>query len=388
MLQRERDDLLDTTRRLQADFENYRKRVLREQTALVERATEGSLEQLLPVLDSFELAVTNLDGSDVDEKVRKGIELVFAELIAVLERAGLEQIDALGAPFDPNEHEAVLQDDGDGEPHVGGVLRTGWKLKGRVLRPAMVKVTRIRGRNAVAAQREWFEKDYYAVLGVPQGSTDKEISRAYKKLAKQYHPDANPATRQAEETLQGDLRRVRRARRRRRSARSTTRFGAWLRRASVPVASAVSGPAARAVGRSTSTAALGDLGGLFGNLFGGGGGASGARHGPQRGQDLETELHLSFDDAVHGVTSTVRFRADATCSTCAVRARRRVRCRRRVPQCHGSGSIAVDQGPFSFSQVCPTCGGRGQVIPNRAHVRRARNWRRNSGIPWIKTPPA
>src|SRR3954453_20683070 len=141
-LQRERDDLLDTTRRLQADFENYRKRVLREQTALVERATEGLLEQLLPVLDSFELAVRNLDNGDVDEKVRKGIELVFAELVAVLERSGLERIDARGAVFDPNEHEAVLQDEGDGEPHVGDVLRTGWKLKGRVLRPAMVKVTR------------------------------------------------------------------------------------------------------------------------------------------------------------------------------------------------------------------------------------------------------
>jgi len=142
VLQRERDDLLDTTRRLQADFENYRKRVLREQTALVERATEGLLEQLLPVLDSFELAVVNMEGSAIDEKVRKGIELVFAELIGVLERAGLERIDALGAPFDPNEHEAVMQDDGEGEPHVGGVLRTGWKLKGRVLRPAMVKVTK------------------------------------------------------------------------------------------------------------------------------------------------------------------------------------------------------------------------------------------------------
>jgi molecular chaperone GrpE len=141
-LQRERDDLLDTTRRLQADFENYRKRVVREQTSLVERAAERLLEQLLPVLDSFELAVRNLDDSDVDEKVRKGIDLVYAELVAVMERAGLERIDANDAPFDPNEHEAVLQDDGDGEPHVEDVLRTGWKLKGRVLRPAMVKVTR------------------------------------------------------------------------------------------------------------------------------------------------------------------------------------------------------------------------------------------------------
>ena len=141
-LQRERDDLLDTTRRLQADFENYRKRVLREQTALVERATENLLEQLLPVLDNFELAMTNLEKSEVDDQVRKGIELVYSEFVTVLERGGLQRIDALDAPFDPNEHEAVLQDDGEGEPHVGAVLRTGWKLSGRVLRPAMVKVTR------------------------------------------------------------------------------------------------------------------------------------------------------------------------------------------------------------------------------------------------------
>jgi molecular chaperone GrpE len=141
-LQSERDDLLDTSRRLQADFENYRKRMVKEHTALVERAAESLIEQLLPVVDSFELALINMAGSETDEKVRKGIELVYAELLGVLERAGIERIDAQGAVFDPNEHEAVMQDDGDGEPHVGEVLRTGWKLKGRVLRPAMVKVTR------------------------------------------------------------------------------------------------------------------------------------------------------------------------------------------------------------------------------------------------------
>jgi molecular chaperone GrpE len=142
LLQRERDDLLGTSQRLQADFENYRKRVLREQTALVERATEGLIEQLLPVVDSFELAVANL-GADSDvESLRKGVELVYAELLGVLERSGLEPIAALGEPFDPNVHEAVMQDDGAGEPRVGHVLRAGWKLKGRVLRPAMVKVTR------------------------------------------------------------------------------------------------------------------------------------------------------------------------------------------------------------------------------------------------------
>ncbi len=93
------------------------------------------------MLDNFELAIANLD-DDTSEKVRKGVELVYADLVSVLERNGLERIEAEGTPFDPQEHEAVMQDDGAGEPVVGQVLRTGWKLKGRVLRPSMVKVTR------------------------------------------------------------------------------------------------------------------------------------------------------------------------------------------------------------------------------------------------------
>ena len=143
-LQSERDEYLDTLRRVQAEFENYRKRVIKEQTALVDRATEGLVEQLLPVLDSFELALKNFDaagGADT-ESVRKGVELVYAELLGVLEKAGLSRVEAEGKPFDPNVHEAVMQEEGDGEPVVTDVLRTGYTLKGRVLRPAMVKVSR------------------------------------------------------------------------------------------------------------------------------------------------------------------------------------------------------------------------------------------------------
>ena len=92
------------------------------------------------MLDSFELALATLDVAD--EKVRKGVELVYAELLGVLERAGLERIETDGKPFDPNVHEAVLQEDGDGEPVVSETMRTGYRMKGRVIRPAMVKVTR------------------------------------------------------------------------------------------------------------------------------------------------------------------------------------------------------------------------------------------------------
>jgi molecular chaperone GrpE len=73
--------------------------------------------------------------------VRDGVLGIRSQLVSVLEKAGLERIEADGTPFDPNEHEAVMQDAGAGEPHVAETMRTGYRLKGRVLRPAMVRVT-------------------------------------------------------------------------------------------------------------------------------------------------------------------------------------------------------------------------------------------------------
>jgi molecular chaperone DnaJ len=224
----------------------------------------------------------------------------------------------------------------------------------------------------LAAQREWFDKDYYAVLGVPSSASEKELSRAYKKLAKEHHPDANAGNPKSEERFKevnaaydvlGDTDKRKEYDEVRRMVASGVGPG---------------GPGGGGFGPSYGNGATqgmpfdvdfgeggpGGFSDLLGNLLGNRGGRGRrAPQGPQRGQDLETELHLSFDDAVRGVTSTVRFRADATCSTCsgtgAAPGTRPESC----PECRGSGSIAVDQGPFSFSQVCPTCGGRGQVIP-------------------------
>jgi molecular chaperone GrpE len=135
----ERDEYLAHLQRTQAEFDNYRKRMLRDQTAHLERATAGLIEQLLPVLDAFELAL-NSAGTDAD-RLRKGVELVYGELLGALEKAGLERIEALGKPFDPEEHEAVMHVEGEGgDPGVRDVVRAGYRLKGRVLRPAMVKV--------------------------------------------------------------------------------------------------------------------------------------------------------------------------------------------------------------------------------------------------------
>ena len=137
----ERDEMRSLAQQIQADFENYRKQAMKREAAVVERASEALVEKLLPVLDSFEAAVMALP-QDADSGVRKGVELVYAQLIAVLEGAGLERIEADGQTFDPNEHEAVMHEDGDGEPMVSATMRTGYRLKGRVVRPAMVKVTK------------------------------------------------------------------------------------------------------------------------------------------------------------------------------------------------------------------------------------------------------
>lgn len=129
-------DYLDDLKRLQAEFDNYRKRAIREQTELAGRAGARLVERLLPVLDNFDRALEHTNDD--------GMVLVHKELISVLESEGLATIEALGAPFDPNLHEAVEshEDEGVSEPTVVMVYRTGYEFKGRVLRPAMVVVAR------------------------------------------------------------------------------------------------------------------------------------------------------------------------------------------------------------------------------------------------------
>jgi molecular chaperone GrpE len=129
---RERDDYLDALRRLQADFENYKKRMIKQQTEHLERAAERLVEKLLPALDTGDLALAHGGGDDIKQ--------LYASLWDVLEREGLERIDPVGSPFDPNLHDAVAHEPGEGGQEVVEVLRAGYRFKGHVLRPAMVKV--------------------------------------------------------------------------------------------------------------------------------------------------------------------------------------------------------------------------------------------------------
>jgi molecular chaperone GrpE len=130
----QRDEYLDALRRLQADFENYKKRMIRQQTEHLERAAAGLVEKLLPVFDTVDLAVAHGGGEEVKQ--------IWTALFDALEREGLERIDPSGGVFDPTVHDAVAHEPGDScrEPEVSEVMRAGYRWKGRVLRPAMVKV--------------------------------------------------------------------------------------------------------------------------------------------------------------------------------------------------------------------------------------------------------
>jgi molecular chaperone GrpE len=143
--QSEAAEYLADLQRLKAEYDNYRKRVLREQTRAVEFATEGLVVRLLEVLDEFELALAAAErDQEAPGRFVHGVHMVYAKLLELLKAEGLERIDAEGAPFDPELHEALLQGEGpeDGESYVADVLRTGYRLKGRVVRPAGVKVAR------------------------------------------------------------------------------------------------------------------------------------------------------------------------------------------------------------------------------------------------------
>lgn len=214
----------------------------------------------------------------------------------------------------------------------------------------------------MTAQRDWFEKDYYKVLGVDADASQKDITKAYRKLARELHPDQNPGDAAAEEKFKdvssaydvlGDDAK-------RKEYDEVRRLG--------PMGGfGGGGPGGGPGGFSFNVGDMGggDIGDLLGQMFGqarGGRGRNGAA-GPQRGADLTAQLSLGFDDAAAGLTTTLYLTSDAQCSTCsgsgAKPGTQPVAC----GVCGGRGVVDDNQGLFSFSSPCRNCQGRGTVIP-------------------------
>ena len=142
-LQRERDALQDQLLRTAAEFKNYRTRMDRERRELSDYATSEILTELLPIIDNFERALQAPAGPDA-EAFRRGIELIHKQMFDLLRKRGVTPIDALGADFDPNLHQAVIHEVSDEhrEGEVMQELQRGYRLGDRLLRPAMVKVAK------------------------------------------------------------------------------------------------------------------------------------------------------------------------------------------------------------------------------------------------------
>ncbi|MBD3333641.1 nucleotide exchange factor GrpE [candidate division GN15 bacterium] len=143
-LQARIDELEDQLLRIAADFENYRKRTARQYEQQVKQANERLLSDLLEIVDNFERALSTENGENTPESFRKGVEMIFIQLTTLLTKYDVTPIEAVGQPFDPNLHEAVMQVDSDdyGEGMVALEVSKGYMLGDKVLRHSKVGVSR------------------------------------------------------------------------------------------------------------------------------------------------------------------------------------------------------------------------------------------------------
>ena len=218
--------------------------------------------------------------------------------------------------------------------------------------------------------KDWLEKDFYKVLGVDKGAPADEIKKKYRKLARELHPDKNPDNPKAEErfkevseaydVLSDDKKRAEYD-----EARTLFASGGGFGRGGY------GGGAPGGFGGGASYdfsdvfgADEGGLGDILGNIFSRGRGGGGGRRGqaPRRGQDVESEITLGFNESLDGVTVPLRLASDAACDSCKGTGARAGTVPRVCPSCQGSGQTTRNAGGFAFAEPCTACAGRGLIV--------------------------
>ncbi len=218
-------------------------------------------------------------------------------------------------------------------------------------------------------------RSLYESLGVPKNATQDEIKKAYRKLARQYHPDKKPGDKEAEERfkeIQGAYDVLSDPEKRKRY----DTFGS---------ANGRGGPGQGGFTWSTTEGFdFGDLGDLFGGLFGGG--RSRAEPRSQRGNDVEVQVNLSFEDALNGVETKIPVALELACHTCGGSGAKPGTAPKVCPQCDGRGVVAESQGFFALSQPCPRCRGNGTVIEEPCRTCRGTGRERRTKRYTVKIP--
>jgi molecular chaperone DnaJ len=223
------------------------------------------------------------------------------------------------------------------------------------------------------SSKDWLEKDFYAVLGVNKSASTDEIKKAYRKAARESHPDRNPGNRDAEErfkavseaydVLSDDRKRSEYDEMRQLFGSGSFRRGARTGGGAFDMSDLFGDGAGTAGDRRFGGAGFSDL---FSSIFSGGGrGGTATRRGPLRGRDVEAEVTLDFRDAVGGVTLPLTLRAPGVCDTCHGNGAKPGTKPRTCPVCAGTGLVTSNQGAFSFSEPCRACQGVGTIVDEK-----------------------
>jgi molecular chaperone DnaJ len=224
------------------------------------------------------------------------------------------------------------------------------------------------------SSKDWLEKDFYAVLEISKSASQDDVKKAYRRLARQLHPDRNPGNRDAEERFKAvseayDVLSDPAKRREYDEMRSLFGAGAFRRSARADQEQQYSPFDLNDLFSGGPPAGDQRFGGagftdLFGTIFGGGARASG-RRGPQRGRDVEAEVTLDFADAVHGATLPITLHAPGVCDTCNGDGAKPGTQPRTCPACHGTGMVTSPQGHFAMAEPCVECHGAGTVVDEK-----------------------
>jgi molecular chaperone DnaJ len=223
------------------------------------------------------------------------------------------------------------------------------------------------------SSKDWIDKDFYATLGVSKSASSDEIKKAYRKMARDFHPDRNPGNAEAEErfkavseandVLSDPRKRSEYDEMRQLFGSSAFRRGASRGSGGMPEGGQFSDMFGDGAGdRRFGGAGFSDL---FGSIFSGGGRTQTRRPGQTRGRDVEAEVTLDFGDSVRGVTMPITLRAPGVCDTCHGSGAKPGAVPHKCPVCQGSGLVTNNQGAFSLSEPCRNCQGVGTIIDEK-----------------------